>query len=104
MTDINEKLGKVLATQSFHTETLRTISEELKSQKETLTRNTQIVDEHQRRSTLLEQEVRRIEGGLGEVKDHVTRVEGVGRFIKWIGALSAALTSVGVLLKFLGKI
>ena len=106
---IDEKLGKILATQEHQSEQLRAVAEDIKrltydfqAQRETLDRNTQIVDEHQRRSTALEKEIRRIEDGLSEVQDHVTRVEGVGKFIRWCGYLAAAGTSIFGFLKLMG--
>jgi hypothetical protein len=68
--------------------------EKLHQQNEVLIRNTMIVDEHQRRSTALETE-------LKPIKDHVNLMNNLTKIIVAVGAGLIGLNQLGILDKLL---
>lgn len=101
MDPIFEKLSELAINQREMSTTLagqqRAIekhSDLLEKNNETLLRNTITVEDHARRSDLLEQEQKGIKSELDEIKQHVDFVKGVGYFIKWTGIAVGAMASI----------
>lgn len=83
---------------------LEKVTDKQAEQSEILTRNTITVEQHHRRSTLLEQEIKRMETDMAEVREHVQQVQGAGKLIRWIGFTASAIMGVLGLLKLMGKL
>lgn len=69
-----------------------------------LTRNTVTVEEHHRRSTLLEDEFKIVKNDVEEVKEHVHNIQGMGKLFRWMGIVAGSLISLFGLIKLLGSI
>ena len=91
LSELSEKQGVVLANQANQQKLLEKHNEMLEKQGEILIRNTAIVDEHQRRSTMLEAELRATKDEVDEISKHVEQVKGIGKLITWLGAIAAII-------------
>ena len=102
---IDEKLGKILATQEIHMVMTKDLQKEAASQREVLTRNTLTVEEHHKRSTMLEAELKRVEAeadkSIQEVRDHVIQVEGAGKLLTWIAKFCGLILTLAAIVKLI---
>lgn len=84
------------------------IDERLDKVEQVLIRNTTVMEEHHRRSTLLEAHVDKIESRfykeLGPIKDHIDMVSYGFKGIMWVFAGVAAISGLILTVKQLGLI
>lgn len=91
MNDVLEKLAELSATQreiltnqSIQQKQLDNQAGLLQTQSETLLRNTLTVEEHHKRSTLLEQEVKRLDTAFDDVKMDISNTKAVWKAYMWM--------------------
>jgi hypothetical protein len=99
LSEISERQGKILANQDNDRKLLEEHSSLLKEHHKVLTRNTVTVEEHHKRSLLLEAEIKRVDADVRNIQDHVDKVQhmglGVVNFFKGLGAMMAGLSTLG---------
>jgi predicted amino acid racemase len=105
---IQETLTKLSVQQDAQSATiaktlegLEKLREEQISQNKVLLRNTITVEEHHRRSLMLEKKMDLLESEVKPIKNHVQNVIGVGQAIKWIAAVATAITAAAAAIKVL---
>lgn len=82
--------------------TVERVADRQDDQASTLVRNTVTLEEHVRRTDLLEQKVDHVESQVGDVSAHVHRVQGMSRMARLIAVAAGTLTSILGILKYLG--
>lgn len=110
MNDISEKLNElsvqlsvVHTTLGFQAKSLDKLTENQEEANKILLRNTQTVEEHHRRSLLLEAEVKRVDAEVENINEHVIEVRGVIKFAKAAIVLLGGLYSIIKILEYIGK-
>jgi len=92
LTEISEKQAEILANQHNDRKLLEKHSDQLDRHSEILVRNTITVEEHHRRSLLLEAEMKRVDNDVESIKSHVSKVQDMGK-----GAIAILkMTAAGV--------
>lgn len=102
--DWTEWSRHVLSTLEELSKSFDKLDEKQRVQNETLIRATLSLEEHIRRTELLEAQAASLKTEVHRIEEHVTRVEGVGKFVKWISYIAGACSSIYGLLKMIGKI
>ena len=100
-----ETLLEVKATQTIHGQILDKHSDSLDKMNAILLRNTVIVDEHQRRSTLLEEELRNVKSDVDSFKAKKVAWLSVGKVIAGVISVVGSLAyAAWYILKLFGII
>lgn len=105
LSEIKASVTELSANQKNNYRAIQDNTKLLKEQGETLLRNTITVEHHEKRSTLLEQELKSVREELEPIKEHVQQVSGAGKLIRWtgitVGAILALIGLITALQKFL---
>lgn len=95
LSELNASQREMLANQANQQKLLEKHSELLERQGETLLRNTITVEDHKRRSDLLEAEQKIVREEIASINAHVNRVKGVITAGQWAGGIIGTLATLG---------
>lgn len=104
-----EKLIEILATQKTiisnqesQGRVLDRHTEKLERHAEILERNTVIVDEHHKRSTMLEDRFSELKAEVDEISEKYKTIKNLAKFITWLGGFGGLIVASITIMKYLG--
>lgn len=94
LAEIQAACSELAANQKNNYLAIQEQGKTLKSQAEILLRNTITVEQHERRSTMIENELKAFQEEMRPVKDHVQQLQGAGQLVRWIGYTIGSILAV----------
>lgn len=103
LTEMAVSQKEILVRLDSYQKTLDKHTELLDKHNETLLRNTITVEEHHKRSLMLEEAQEQLRTDFKEVEDHVSEVKALGKIVRWAAVVAPIVTAIGAIITMLIK-